>query len=192
MAMSLKEETTTSALAIQKFSTASLANFDASVPLIVDLEKTSFLDIVRTVKGEGVDLTRYQAVVTGRVPYWGAEKGAVLAGRIINRFEIQTEFGTCGLYTIELNAPAHGVTPDGEIRTMQAGEQMVVLERFLLKDFAKFIGQNVICVCAGKRETKAGNSVWDYQWAVELPEGAPAANPALLGTSAVKSKPLSA
>jgi hypothetical protein len=141
-----------------------LSRFDGSASLLVNLEQTTMLDIIRTLR-KNVDVERYTAEVTGAVPYWMAEQGAAIAARIVNRFEVKTEYGMCGLYTVELQSPATAVKQDGEVVQLKEGDQMVVLERFLLKKFSEHVGHDVIVVCEGQRMTKKGNKLWGYQWA---------------------------
>jgi hypothetical protein len=116
------------------------------------------------------DQGEWEEAVHGRLPYWQPEKGYVLHGKLLQRYEIKTRFRDkedkplpCALYTVLIFTPASVIDPDtGECVVGEQGTHCVLLERAVLKNMADLINREVVIFCKGKKPNRAGNPQWEF------------------------------
>lgn len=126
-----------------------------------------FEDLIKLVAGK--DNIEVEMIIVGsNAGYWAPEAGAGIHGILVNRFEVDTQYGMVGLYTVQVGdrIPCTYSTKDGELFTAKPGDLVSVLERAMLKQLAGHIGKEVVIQCLGKSETTDGNTLWNYQGSV--------------------------
>lgn len=123
------------------------------------------------------DPSQIEVILSGKLPFWPAIPGALLTGVIQGRRVQPTRFkspknpdGLVGIYTINLLKPGigamveskSGALPTVVMLDLDAGNNVTVLERALLKDMETRIGQTVSILCVGKVMGKEFE-YWDYR-----------------------------
>lgn len=136
----------------------------AELALALEKEQMSALENIL-----GLDASEIEVIAGGRLPFWPAIPGNIVAGTIDSTREVPTQWGTkdnpkglVTLYTMTVERQAMAQTLDGEIFTVESGEQISILERSVLKELQTRIGQRVAILCVGKKQGKV-NKYWDYR-----------------------------
>lgn len=125
------------------------------------------------------DPGQVEVIAGGKLPFWPAIAGAVLAGTITGRRDIPTRFktrenpqGLVGVYTIQLKRPAVGAmmtvadskgTMALEYMDLPAGQAVTVIERAMLKELSSRLNQDIAILCVGQVPGRNGFSYWDYR-----------------------------
>lgn len=111
----------------------------------------------------GDSMADLEVIVAGKLPFWPALAGAMLVGTLENVNDIDTKFGSVGVYTVSVDKPCLAGNADGELFELRPGELITVLERTVMKALRTHVGQKVGIVCTGKAHSKNGFDYYDYR-----------------------------